>query len=251
MTTRVARESSESLKGLDRTVAEAKHATMKLLGERALALGFSQESLAKEMRERFPLRKSFNGANVRGHFEAEKPQRETIRRYGEILGLNPDQMQIILDGGLNAQRLRHWEGEVYRYLGVSRSDFKPGLVAAIKAVFKDPAKRKKILTETALSRQDFQREFRSVPPTLHAFAAAIVPFLDLRTYLRGRGAGSLFMIYSEALELYQDPDKARAFVDACAAILRLDGIDTREMYDYLNDLLRSVQRSASRGRKTS
>jgi hypothetical protein len=249
MTTRKDRSTSGIEKGLRRAVSEATHPTMKQLGEIALTRGFSQEGLADALRQRFKLR--INGANVYAHFTAIRPQRETINRYVTILGVTPEQMQVVERGVLDADRVQRWEHEVFRLLSISKADFEPGVVTAVRKVLRDPATRTKVLTDTAMTWLRDTPGWSMIPSPLSAFAAALFPWLDLRDFIRKRvkGEATLFMIYTEALSLYDDATKARAFVDACAAILRIDGFDTRAMYERLRNTLHDIDTAVTVARR--
>jgi len=194
------------------------------------------------LNERFSLK--LNGANVFGHFTA-KPQAQTIDRYAAVLEMTDDEMQVVERGVLGDERLRYWESEVFRLLRSYRLDnLKAGVLQAVKAVLEDPPVRARVLSATAISRHEVNYEMRQLPLELHPFATAVLPFLDLRYFLRDRknGEDALWTIYAEALQLYGNDEQARAFVDACAAILRLDGFETGPMYDRLRDKQRAIRR---------
>jgi hypothetical protein len=198
------------------------------------------------LNERFSLK--LNGANVFAHFTA-KPQAQTIRRYAAVLEMTDDEVQVVERGVLDDDRLRHWEHKVFRLLrGYIPDEFKPGAVQAVKDALGDAAVRTQVLTATALSPHEVRYEFsyglRRLPLELQPFAAAISPYLDLRDFLRERqdGEEALWTIYSEAARIYGNHEKALAFVDACAAILKLDGFDTRPMYDRMRKIMRGIRR---------
>jgi hypothetical protein len=224
---------------------------MRRLAEIALAQGFSQESLAKRLRDDFGLKAI--GKNVYDHFVAPHPHRKTIERYAKILNVSDETLRIIEGGTLTKQRLQSMEREVFRCLAIFRSDFQPSVVKAIKKALREPGTRARVLGETAMTwNAPVGAEWSTIPAGLGAFARALAPALDLRRFIRkySKGESALFMIYSEALALYEDSGKALAFVDACAAILRLDGFDTQPMYDRFRDTLRGIHR-ASRGKETA
>ncbi len=213
---------------------------MRYLGENALAQGFSQESLAKRYREHTRVSSKFNGANVRSHFMAKKPQRETVKRYAEILGLSEERLHIVEHGKLDAIRLRQWEQKLFRTLSVFQVDFKDGVAEAVRDALLEPVLRNTVLTKVAMAWGAEKAGWSDVPVPLQVFADAIFPNVDLHRFVqrRTKGEATLFMIYAESMQnLYGNDAKARAFVDACAAILRLDGFDTRPMYDFLNKSL--------------
>lgn len=238
---------AKSERGLERAVTEATHPTMKRLGERAIKLGFSQESLAKALRERFALR--IIGANVKDHFTRKHPQPVTIERYAKVLGVSDDELQILRDGALKANRLRDYEHEVFRLLALFRTDFASSTEKAVKDALGDQTARTRVLTQTALDwNAPPPQEWAALPAQLSSFAAALCPYLDLRRYLRSHSKGeeTLYMIYGVALNVYEDHAKALGFADACAAILRLDGFDTSSMYEYLRDVLQGSHDAANR-----
>jgi len=215
---------------------------MKRLAALALECGFSQEGLAKGLNERFGLR--LNGANVYGHITAQRPQGETIKRYAQLLGVNHEQLHIIEHGTLPADRERYWGGVVLSALTTHASDFKPGVVEAVRRALHDPNIRVRVLTSVSMSGHVPERPRRWLPravePMIDALAEALYPRLDMRDYLRERSPGdeALFPIYHSVRSLYRDDAKALAFVDACAAILRFDGFDTAPMQEYLREVLR-------------
>jgi len=228
---------------------------MKYLGEVALSQGLSQEGLAKALGERFSVR--INGANVSAHFASENPRHETIERYAHVLGFTTEQLHVIERGALSPDRLRHWEREVLSEFALEKTDFRAGVIKAVKdALRRDSVARTRALTAAAWSWNSMRSVpgWATVPHTLQTFAAALFPCLDLREFVRKKspGEGILFSIYADARSLYGEErkDKVLAFVDACAAILRLDGFDTRPMYDDLRDNLESVRiRSTTASRK--
>ena len=248
MSARQEAKTSESLKGLPKAVADAPHPVMKRLGEIALRYGFSQESLAKALSDRYSV--TINGANVSAHFASKNPQRQTIERYAQVLGLAQEHLHVIEHGKLSAAALQQWEREVFHAFAVSEHRWKAGTIKAVRKTFEsNPEARERALTAASWSWGSFRRipEFWHVPQELQAFAAALYPTLDLRGYVRQRspGDGLLFSIYANLLQLYGDErkDKVLAFVDACAAILKVDGFDTRPMYEDFHAMLRGTQAS--------
>lgn len=229
---------------------------MKLLGEYALAQGHSQESLARELQRRFDL--NVNGANVYSHITSSAPKPDTIERYAKIVGYHDDQAEILARGALSEARLKHWEELVLREFTVFKARWKSGAEAAVRKVLRhDPIARARALSAAAMHWNNHSLSipaWATVETSVRAFAAELFPALDLREFVRQRrlGDGVLFSIYTEVAPLYdrdkaphvqQTADeyltnkKALAFVDACEAMLRLDGIDTRPMRESLtNDL---------------
>jgi hypothetical protein len=210
---------------------------MRRIGEIALAQGFSQERLAKHLGGFFGLQ--INGANVRAHFQSKHPRRETVEHYARCLGLTDDQLYVIEHGVVPPDREPVWEQKLFTMLRYFAADFEPGVAARVKDALLDPATRQRVFAEMAgpPSRRLWEQwvsvpQSASVPQLLQAAAVALFPELDLRAFVRKQSPhdNALVAIYAQARGLYQSDEKARAFVDVCAAILRLDGFDTRPMY---------------------
>jgi len=252
MATRKADHLATSATGLRRAVEDATHPVMADLGKTALSRGYSQESLARELRDRFQLSAATNGANVHAHFTSPKPRRETIERYAQILGITDEQLYVIANGVLPPDREQHWEGEVLRALAIDQATFAPTVIAAVEdALRADPAVRSHALAAHVRSKWwhpiawdlSDPRVRSKLPSELYYFAQALLPRLDLRDFLRSprpSGDGALEDAYMLARNLYPSRAKALAFVDVCAAIFRLDGFDTDPMYEGLHALLREV-----------
>jgi hypothetical protein len=245
MVTRKARKPSDNVneargnvKGLRRAVDEATHATMKRLGQIALARGLSQEGLAKGLRERFNLSEKTNGANVYAHFTSPNPRRETIERYARLLDLNDEQLYVIEHGAVPADRESAWEHELFRMLEIFKVEFEPGTASAIADALRNPVTRERVFAAMASPRTGWPlTKWSSIPPFFEPAAEALLPDLDMRVLVRKQTVhtNGLLAIYAVADDLYQNHEKAHAFVDACAAIFRLDGFDTEPMYDVLRD----------------
>lgn len=214
---------------------------MKRLGGLAIERGFSQEGLAKALNDRFGL--SLNGANVYAHVTAKRPQRDTIKRYAQLLGLNAEQLHVVEHGMISADGERYWGGHIVSALAAHTGEFKPGVLDAVGRLLRDPNIRARALTSVAMGGHlpDRAKRWlpRALPPELDILAEALYPHLDMRDYLRERSPGdeTLFPIYHSVRSLYRDDTKALAFVDACAAILEIDGFDTDPMQEYLRDVL--------------
>lgn len=244
----------QSVKGLRRAVDEAKHPTMKRLGEIALDRRLSQEGLARGLRERFNLSENTNGANVYAHFTSPNPRRETIERYAQLLGINDEQLYVIEHGAVPPDRELVWEHELFRMLEVYKLEFEPGTRSAIADALRNPATRRRAFAAMAGPRTGWPlTKWSSIPAYFEPVAEALLPELDMRAFIRKQSASTnaLLTIYVVAGDLYQSPEKAHAFVDVCAAILRLDGFDTQPMYDVLRDWQEACVAAAAPGSQSA
>lgn len=254
MATRKANPTSDLAKGLHRAVDDAANPAMKRLGQRALELGFSQESLAKELRERFRLSAKTNGANVYAHLTSARPQRETIARYAEIVGFTGEQLYVLEHGAIPPGREWFWERELLRLFDLAEADFEPGVREAVTEALQNEGTRARVFASMALPPSMPRRILPRIRGLLDIAADALIPDLDLRKFMRERTPGDTMfaLIYPQALALYKNPTKTLQFIDACAAILRLDGFDTHPMHlALISDLARPVSQMTISSRKDS
>jgi hypothetical protein len=213
------------------------HPAMRRLGELAIRGGYTQEGLGKALREKFGLQ-GVNGTNVRAHFSSERPTHKTMARYAQILGLNDEQLYVIEHGEVPPDREPAWERELFRMLEAFKSNFVRGTAEKITDALRDPATRRRVFAAMAAPRTGWPlTKWVNLPGYFEPVAEALLPELDMREFVRKQTAwtNALLTMHAVAGDLYQNDEKARAFVDACAAIFRLDGIDTRPMYEMLQD----------------
>lgn len=238
-------------------MVEATDPRMQWLARIALTQGFSQESLAKRLCDEFGL--AVNGKNVYEYLTARRPQRVTLERFAKVLGA-VEGLRKLEGGPLSEERLRLQEEKLFRLLDIFRAEFTRNVRDSVAKVLRVPRVRSEVLTAEDLSQPFTELQaavagLSGIPGPLRGFATALAPYLDLQNYVRVRSKGdsALFVLYSEALDLYGNEAKARAFIDACAAVFRIDGYDTEPMYEFLHDSLAGTAAAAaveSSGKRT-
>jgi len=216
----------------------APSAAMREIARVAVSRGLRQESLAKLL--------GHQPAAIARHFASKSPHEATVRKYADLLGVEPAYLTLVSDEVISADQAT----KAHDRLSWSLDRAAPDLVAgAIREFWKyyhrlTPEARKKLLTAVAIA--NYRAE--AAPNTLHyesgwparipwlvqELARNIQPDFDLKARLREGGPPTnlLYSIWQSALTFFS-PEEAEVLVDVVRAMLRAKNIPYGNLNQYL------------------
>lgn len=212
---------------------------LRWLGESALRAGLSQEELARRLNAIDGGR--LTGANVAQHFAAKKPSVQIVRKYAKALGYNDEFIDLLLASSLSAAQVEKWLADIELHFEAHQSWFQHGACTRIleslkkNEVVMHAALRSHALAELASWHQFPRPGWMALPSELYWFGISALPCVDIRSELlpRAHGVDFLHDIYLSAMPFYGSESAVAPFLDAVASILRIQGFDTKPMFERL------------------
>jgi hypothetical protein len=231
----------------------------------AIARRFTQESLAKAWRDRGW---GIGGGNVKRHFDTKAPHEDTVRRYADVLGVNPEYLLLLHSHKFedaNAVREQHHDpaGASERYwlrmmeLRLQSNEWQSGTDEVVATYLQrlNQGERRRYLEVFALAwyRDEYLGEsFFPGRAALAAFEAIAPPELELAKRRRELVPGETrFLDLWTALRDVVDPDEFEVVLAVVRTMHKKHAIDVTPMDNVLNedDLYRQWRETYARSQE--
>jgi hypothetical protein len=232
------RTSDKADKGLQAAVSGCvwpQAVLLRWLGDQALGLGLSQEELARRLNGVDGGK--LNGANVAQHFAAKKPSAKIIWKYARALGYSDEYADLYVASSLTHEQVDKWVNDLRDQFETHQSWFNPDAFVRVMTKLRSSqavmhaALRYHALGSLAGSYAFPRPGWMRLPAEFYWFGQTALPVVDIRDELlpREQGDGFLYDIYLNAMAFYGNERAANDFVDAVAAILKIQGYDVVTM----------------------
>jgi hypothetical protein len=235
---------------LEERKATAASDVMRFVAAAATSQGFTQESLARELRRRTG--RSITGANVGRHFDSSQPHAGTVKMYAQVLGIADEVIDILSGRGLTPSQEERWRQLVWDIIGSEGANFTPGTVDETRDAFDglNPATRRKALEAIAL--EAHSALFHDVPRkpgwpddlsrALITLAKYLLPSIDLKRRIRSAqpSEDALSRIWS-ALRVpprLLSESEIDTVIRVIATVLRAKSMDVESMFQRYEQLSR-------------
>ncbi|TAM76233.1 hypothetical protein EPN44_05820 [bacterium] len=213
---------------------------MRELAAVAAARGLSLGSVAEAYGKR--AKASVNGRNVAEHFRARRPQKATIQTYCSVLGVGDEHRRLVEGEGLTSAQVAVWSSEVRQHLAAMNAMFEGDVLQAVDEAWQKVGAVAARCSVEAYALASYRlrsglvsRGTDSFDPALDAFAAELMPTLNLRAMLRAERPDDdgLWGIWSAALVTLWTVEAADVVTSVARELMRAKGLDVHSLDDRL------------------